>query len=51
MDTGYPALITEPLASPDPKTQKPVAAVKSSETQSDASSKATGTPETPTPVP
>ena len=51
MDTGYPALITEPLASPDPKAQKPAAVVNVSEAQVvDPNPESSGTPATKTPA-
>ena len=53
MDTGYPALITEPLATPgDPKTAKSQGAVSGTETQADPSNpESSGSPANTTPLP
>ena len=52
MDTGYPALITEPLATPnDPKAQKAQARVTASENQGDPRKpESTGTQSPTTPL-
>ncbi len=43
MDTGYPALITEPSAMPDPQSQKQAAAVTVGEIQPDPHPESSGT--------
>ncbi len=50
MDTGYPALITEPLVTPDPKSSKPSAAVNAGEVQAKTTPESSAPPVTTTPT-